>query len=58
LLQGISNDLSKLPIHVQALMLQDDTMIYELPEADDMVIICEMVISLDPNSKIPWAFNP
>lgn len=52
MLVDIDNDLSKLPLQIQARILQPNQLIDEVNVADQELILIEMKISFDKNAAI------
>ena len=57
-LADLNNDMSKLPLAVQASLLRDELMIDDANVANDELIIMEMKITFDPNAEMPYVYAP
>ena len=57
-LSDLNNDMSKLPLAVQASLLKYEQMVDEANVANDELIIMEMKITFDPNAATPYVYAP
>lgn len=53
-----NNDLTKLPLAIQARILKPSLKISGLDDAPEEVLVIEMMVSLDPASSTKFAFKP
>lgn len=58
MLSEINNDLNKLPLAVQARVLEPSQMIDEINVADQELIVMEFKISFDKNAACSWVYAP
>ena len=58
MLKEMNNDMTKLPLPIQARVLEPDQLIEDIKVANDELIVMEPRITFDEEATTPYAFKP